>query len=945
MRRELLLLLAVMATVVSMAADVTPQQALQEAQRFVQERAKVSGRRVAATPQLTLVSRVSDLYVFNAADNGGFVIVSNDDCTEAVLGYSDTGAFDSNNIPDNMRGWLQGYADEIAWAKTHNIQKSAGSAPRRTSTVKTAIAPLIQTQWDQGAPYNNQCPYYYYNKSTGEYNYSITEVSGYEHCVTGCVATAMAQVMYYNQWPQSATTAIPSYTWKKGDTTIGTLGGLEATTFDWNNMIPIYTGSESDAQNTAVATLMKYCGYSVQMNYGASSGASSSLIADALKNKFGYESTTTYLERSFYSYANWIEIIYNELDHDRVVLYSGTSSGGGHAFVCDGYQTEDYFHINWGWGGTSDGYFKMTTLNPSEQGAGGSSSDDGYHYGQGAVVGIQKNGGTGTVLDAPTSNYSLSLNSISIDQASVVKGTTVNITCNITNSGSDDYDGDIWLWCNSLNLFAGSDFIIPAGTTKNCVISYTPTGYTGTINIKAYKPDGGGYYSPIDGSKSVGLTVTSGGGDSQTSNITLGRSIVVDNSEGNNFYGTVFKGTLTVTNPESDKVFYGIYQFDIYENDNTLRWRFNDYITIPASGSLDIPFALTGTTPNTNYMPYLVYVKNGSWTAWDHVGTYTCQPGVIQYSSDGTMSVTKVPDSKTINTSLGTYAVNVVGAGITSATSAEPNCIFIKGSDDADIFGATNVITYDGSTYSAGNITLTDGSGFYSPVDFTAENIEFNYAFTVAANGTNGWNTIMLPFDVTKVTYGGVEKQWFNSSEDTGKHFWLKSFTSDAASNVYFDFVSGTTMTANTPYIVAFPGDLWGAKWDMSKEQIRFIGESTTVHKGGTLSTVTGSNYRFIGNTVRDNTENIYTINADGNSFVLNASGGCAPFRAFFKPGSFDRTVTSLGIGSGTNTTGLNEVRVQKKDVRGEYFDLQGRKVTNPTKGLYIVNGKKVIVK
>jgi hypothetical protein len=201
----------------------------------------------------------------------------------------------------------------------------------------------------------------------------------------------------------------------------------------------------------------------------------------------------------------------------------------------------------------------------------------------------------------------------------------------------------------------------------------------------------------------------------------------------------------------------------------------------------------------------------------------------------------------------------------------------------------------------------------------------------------------MLPYDVTSVTADDTPIDWFHSSTDEGKNFWLKEFSSDDGSNVYFDYVSGS-MEANTPYIVAFPDNTWGAAWDMRGKTIKFIGENVIVSKGGTVSSITGANYRFIGNTVQDNTANIYCINASGSAFELVPSAGCSPFRAYFKSGIFDHSVTSLSIGGGTVTgiSKIKDVRSKKDDV---YYDLNGRRVLYPKKGVYILNGNKVIIK
>ena len=177
MKRTILLFLSVMMTVIMTAGDVTPQQALQQAQKFLQQTPSGMKRSQAEVSQLKMAGRVSGLYVFNAEQNQGYVIVSNDDRTAPILGYSETGTLDPDNMPCNMRAWLQGYADEIAWLNEHNIQPTTSQNPRRTaSAVKAPIAPLVTAHWNQGAPYNNQVSGYYYAGNA----------------VTGCVATAMA---------------------------------------------------------------------------------------------------------------------------------------------------------------------------------------------------------------------------------------------------------------------------------------------------------------------------------------------------------------------------------------------------------------------------------------------------------------------------------------------------------------------------------------------------------------------------------------------------------------------------------------------------------------------------------------------------------------------------------------------------------------------------------
>lgn len=381
--RKALLLMTLFVSTMLMAGPVTLEQAQQKAADFIAS--KISSKRSQAlhhTPLLTTQqTEQSPLYVFNVGDNDGYVVVSGDDRTEEILGYGTKGHLDNWLMPDNMRAFLQEYADAIRLLDKRGITAPAHRASRRISD-KAAIAPLLKSTWNQGQPYNAACP-----------------VIDGTLSVTGCVATAMAQVMYYHKWPSAATTVeIPSYT-SNGNLGEKQLDALPAgMVFDWSSMKDNYQwGWGSTAGEMAVAQLMRACGQSVQMQYGTESGAAVASVAYALVTYFDYEETTTkYLSRNNYSYNDWQEIIYKELEAGRPVLYGGQSSGGGHAFVCDGYSEDDFFHINWGWGGNSDNYFRLRLLDPSNQGIGGSSNNSGYGCGQEAIIGIQKNDGSFT---------------------------------------------------------------------------------------------------------------------------------------------------------------------------------------------------------------------------------------------------------------------------------------------------------------------------------------------------------------------------------------------------------------------------------------------------------------------------------------------------------------------------------------------------------------------
>ncbi len=320
------------------------------------------------------------LYGFNI-DGGGYVLVSGDSRTYSVLGYADSGVIDTENMPANMREWIKGYDEAIKNLDAADIATS--SAPVVTGD---AVAPLLTTKWNQDAPYNNLCPTIPYGKG-GTF-------TGY----TGCVATAMAQVMYFHKWPQSASTELPAYDFHPiTDTAISddiiSMEALPAKTFNWDAMLPEYgEGIESTAESDlAVAELMQYCGQSVIMTYlPYGSDAQEISIATALRQYFNYDKGTRVLFRSYYSIEQWENMIYDELKSNRPVPYAGQSGSGGHSFVVDGYDGNGLFHLNWGWGGMSDGYYRLSVLNPfNNSGIGSASGLMGYSFMQEAVIGVQ----------------------------------------------------------------------------------------------------------------------------------------------------------------------------------------------------------------------------------------------------------------------------------------------------------------------------------------------------------------------------------------------------------------------------------------------------------------------------------------------------------------------------------------------------------------------------
>ena len=1046
------------------AGNVSESAALQKARAFLAERGMAApvAMRLAMKGHKAQQATQSDYYVFNVGQQQGFVIVSGDDRVDDILGYADSGMLQEDGLPDGLRYLLDGYAEQLAWLDSHPEQAVSHRAPARSS-----IAPMVETRWDQGAPYYNNCP---------EYNE--------ERTVTGCVATSMAQVIYYHKKPTAACSAIPGYTTR----TLGiALSGLSATTFDWANMTNTYrSGDTGDAAN-AVAKLMQYCGTAVQMNYNIGSVGGSSAynvsIAEALKTYFGYDGSLTYCQRQHYSYGDWVEMVYGELAQNRPVVLGGQSAGGGHSFVCDGYDTGDYFHINWGWSGSSDGYFRLSLLNPWEQGIGGSSTMDGFSFTQDAVIGIKPYAGvtansylslecfqldvagtkmsqsynrassgdafTGISLYFAVCSYLFGTNSfdfavqlcttsgevlrtmsevnnqdmtfntdltVTVSDLSTstaladgtyiikvvsrahgasswqecydgamqqltatVSGNTLTISAPFVNGyaptynsmtvtgvetgtdclvgyeqevmvtvtgGATDYHGNLLLKLGGKTLM-GKTVDVPAGVAVDVRFAYTPTT-TGDNVLKVWTK------TAEIGSETISI-LSSDASNEQT--ITVTNPVTIHNLSDGKFYGNKVSITACVNNSSAAKLFVSTLNCSLRKY-NSSSDDLNNYvsatvlhqnITIPKSGSINVPFEWVGVEPGKFYRLRFTYAQGdgkGGTTVTEALltGCYEMGEGYLRYESDG--STTAYQMASTLDGDSALCMDLTAISDFTSKTitpSSNPNCVYLlkEGVETPSALDDCNVVK--GTT--AAKLALTDGYDFFTPVSFTATTVTYTRTFTLAAAGSSGWNTLMVPFTVSSVTCEGMGTvDWFHSGSDTGKNFWLRTFTGDAVGSANFDYAD--ELTANTPYLIAVPGDTWGAAWQMTGKAVTFhgsdVGIATTSE--GSLS---GNYYQFVGSNKGTTVKDVYVLNAAGSSFVKKTvDTAVGAFRAWIAPIDISSlTLPSLTITSG-QPTGIDSVESGKRKVES-WYTLDGRVLQKRprTKGIYICQGKKIIIK
>lgn len=489
MRNKLLFFLALLLTMmvqVTWAQHVTQEQAKEIASQFLKgQSTKQGGRRnapAASALKTAVVFNAKDtsgqpyLYAVTDTRQSGFVLVSGDERFNAVLGYSDDGTFDEQNMPENMRAFLQDYIDEMKYLESIDYQPME-SARRAAPAGFAAIEPMMTTTWNQDNPYNMYCPQYdnYGNK-----------------CPTGCLATALAQVMCYHgnykKTGQSTTTlkAIPAY-----QTSTMKYNILEKPirTFDWTKMTGTVP-STSEAKEE-VARLMEYIGSGVKIDYRqGGTGGSVSYIPSLVTDVFGYDSKVRVAYRNNYSDYEWLNMMYHELSVNGPVMYSGQATNGGHGFVLDGYKYENnehLFHINWGWGGMSDGYFLLSVCYPDEQGIGGSTSQAGFNRAQGAIIDMDPNGSGTQQSNIRLYDYKITLGKTSFTRNSSSESFQLTgIQHQFANILSQAYTFDFGVgWVNTngeITLLAEytTGYSLNYGRAINCTNAtyYTPTGVT-----------------------------------------------------------------------------------------------------------------------------------------------------------------------------------------------------------------------------------------------------------------------------------------------------------------------------------------------------------------------------------------------------------------------------------------------------------------------------------
>ena len=1058
MKKVLLMTLCLMAVMTSWARPVSIEQASRQARQFLQQRLAADGRHLAPSEMETELVKRSEYYVFNVGSDDGFVIVSADDCATPILGWCDHGSFDEDDMPDNMRSLLELYASELMYMKSTGMQ-----APMQPTAAKEPIGPLMTTHWNQGEPFNGQCPYYLNNSKN-------------KRCMTGCVATSMAQVLAYSgNRPAGTTMTIAAYdcdTKLTADSIRIHVDRLPKTTFDWDKMLDDYADDATDSQRQAVAKLMAYCGAAIHSDYGEkSTSAYQSMVAPALRTYFGVDGKRVF--RQDYTFAQWNNLIYDELLERRPVICDGRTSDGGHSFVVDGFDGGELFHVNWGWGGHNDGYFLLSVLHPADNsGIGASTSNNGYSYSQSAIIGIKPGV---SPMDEPAqmtpSNITVSGNTVTF---SIYNFTGETATFDIGVGAIDD-DGNIsnvitcikgksldYCWgyselsatIDGKNLTQGvyhyvvtsklsdsktwqtmmpywKEYIeVTVDANKRVTLRLMPPSavltvveglnwrpgdnYAGySVDVKAkVKNSGGEFYGPLylfasqtkdkgEYNTRLGITIAAGATAEATFEFTPEKEgtwnlWLCADSEGQAVMSSatmvvkkvnyVKPGYLEVTNlrifsPMDEDSWvvdgYGNWQVDVLSSklqliptvrntsDTDLNGENKIYVRLQRKqGSTwknvtTYKYTITDFAVNTGYN---LTLKGGVPIDFGDVGyglyrlaiyledevqdvryQMNLTGGYPVWAADGTRSLVKTTDGH-VTVADDVVAIDLGIFDFSSITPNDnPNTLYILGDGQTApaALGGRNVV--QGGT--AGDISVSEGYPFFSPVDFTASSISYSRTFTTGLTSeAMGWNTITLPFEATTVTVGGQRIDWFHSTDDEDKNFFLMEFSGDDDEYAYFDFAA--RFKPYVPYIIGLPGPDFGAA-RLSGKEIVFQAAHATVPATQT-AVRTGNVFKFFGTTMRTpGSETVYAVNTAGDAFVPTTNR-IKPFRSYFVAQDISPENILIGFAHFTSTGISDALQDTKKTNGGQkndnyYYDLGGKRVKQPTqRGIYIRNGKKV---
>ena len=813
---------------IALADTISEDMALANAVEFMEQRGSLPAASRAGKPKLTKALQGHGYYAFNIGDGtDGYIISSASDRTQPVLGYSCQGSLDVSNMPAPMKYWLESIDSAI-----ENIEAGIPQAKDiKVNNVphvaeKKAIGPLVTSKWNQGEPYNLLTPSYI-DQNSGSYN---------EHSATGCVATATTQIMYYWKWPQEPCATIPSYTYNWSGN-IRTTEELPPIKFNWAAMTDTYSGSSSQESKIAVAQLMLYAGHGMKSGYAGATGATSVNALSALQDYFGYSKDAYNVYHLNYTFQEWEDLFYNELAAGRPLLMGADNyeRTGGHEFICDGYDGNGLYHINWGWGGFNDGYFVLTVMAPDNQGIGGSSDANGYSMGQNVCVNLHP---AGNSVDEETVRAAISL--ISAAQGKLRRDADNNFSLNFSfvlrTLLLHQYNID-----HAFRLIsAENDEVIADELAQESLAMHPANRYSGGASVKLNGLANGTYVlrgiSRLTGSKDwiydensdrncIELIVNE---DEMMVNVKPGKGTkLVVNSlrlDGATVAGQWQRVVYNITNTGND--FYGeTYLFidGVRSSGNT--------ISIPAGQTADIYFKFKpdNSIGSHKFILSLATNTNSGNVISDIDRMYNSD---CLWKADGTLSaLPKVTAGVSYVVPEDAVALYLYGSDPRpiSVSKANPNLVLYL-DDDANFGGRVESIMRKYITNiviggKAKEASFEDGYIASIPIPFVAETVSYT------RENMPRWSTVALPFDVEDISVDGVPVDWFVSIKDTDKNIFVKRFSGTRSNEVRFSHTEA--ITANTPYFVGVEGSLNGSSFNHTGKSVTFSATNATVEISG----------------------------------------------------------------------------------------------------------------
>ena len=1040
-------ILLLWASVNLLAGPVTRSQALGKAKEWAGRHAK-AGALSCLTCKVEKVGKLP-CYAFDIGHGEGFVIVAGDDRMDTVLGYADIGSFDLKDMPPALKAWLMACGEELE-TLDNGTSKAYDRPAKVLEKTRGALAPLISCLWNQQEPYSNNCP----------------DFLDEGKCATGCVATAMAQVLYYyrEQNVRTIQEEISPYTcstnWS-GYGKISVPGVPKGTVVDWEHLLGEYKGTETAEEAEAVANLMFYCAAALKTEFvGPSSGystATNTNIPNALKKQFGFSSECCLKDRSAYAISQWEEMVYDELKAGRPVIYIGRSESVGHCFVVDGYDGDGLYHINWGWSGLYNGYYRLSSLSCVE-----GSTTKGYTMTQSAVFGAHPASNSnglpalsasalalsGTTLSFTMTNFSGLADNFKFGVAAILddgslavlkqstsfiymadrakKATSFALSkANVASLEKGEYlvtpvfcrkSDNLWheadcstqysyklVWDGSTfslsynspvseRVFSATGFQlpgnpvvgvkVPVGMTLSCsggeyssevylFASTTTTANSYASKTGVYLRDGEQcdislYFSPgkagtynvwvatdTGGKNSIGsckVKVTEAGTEGELSVTGFTVENAVASGEWNTVYGKMLKGTITLKNIGSS-LYSDIITIWLMKGATKSYYlgSVSDkmLVTLGKGESMTVDYAYEEGETGNYYQLWIM--KGGSIITNGKVRFFELVPGITIYDGKGNYKVVKSEKAYAVPENV--VAVDMDGSGVASVTpNSNPNTLYFIGETDAIPSGleGCNVV----KAGLAEKVVLADGYDFFTPIAFHANDISYSRTPKLQTSGKGGWETIVLPFAVQEVSNATDNKviDWFHRAADRGKNFWLKEYAMQdtETGTVYFNHVE--QFRPHVPYIIAVPSDRWGVDNDLTGKELRFHATNVEVGTDAKLM-VKSSVYRFEGSYVETSVGDVFVLNSQGSSFTRTDKALLKPFRACFHPKGGGNALASLAIGDFTMVDGIDNVELPASTA--DIYTISGVKVGSTAnvafgdlpKGVYVVNGKKYVVR